>query len=323
MTSTELVADLVCLGGDLDHLPADLEERSQFVDAAGLLDRIPQKVTRYEQLASEGVGFALLLPIRAVNGMEMVVPELVCDREALATVRLRGDNLDASADQTGAETSKVNDLDDVEPHPSSDGMDRDRRLGDVVFEEDTPGFVTSMRRMGYLLTCRTTRYSEQFRRQRVLVAVDRHRRSTTLRTLILEAGSCRKASPALLVGAAQIRHGNTEPDYTALHVPLIGARRNPVAAIISPCCRRFGDARRVEGATMDRKERKVFAEVDRLRDDQGLGEKLDRYRQARDQYERLFKGRKETGPAPALTPQRSQRQTSARGRIRGIVDRNP
>jgi len=73
---------------------------------------------------------------------------------------------------------------------------------------------------------------------------------------------------------------------------------------------------------MDKKERKVFAEVDRLRGDQGLGEKLDRYRQSRDQYERLFKGRKESGPASALPLQRTQRQTSEHGRIRGVVDGN-
>jgi hypothetical protein len=69
---------------------------------------------------------------------------------------------------------------------------------------------------------------------------------------------------------------------------------------------------------MDKKERKVFAEVNRLRDDQGLGEKLDRYRQSRDQYERLLKGRQENSPSVPL--QRTQQQTSAHGRIRGVVD---
>jgi hypothetical protein len=68
---------------------------------------------------------------------------------------------------------------------------------------------------------------------------------------------------------------------------------------------------------MDRKERKVFVEVNRLRGQEGLGEKLDRYRQSRDQYERLLKGR-ESGPSVPV--QRSQRQGTAHGRVRGTVD---
>jgi hypothetical protein len=71
---------------------------------------------------------------------------------------------------------------------------------------------------------------------------------------------------------------------------------------------------------MDRKERKVFAEVNRLRSEEGgLGEKLERYRQSRDQYERLLKGRRESGSAPPLPLQRSQDHSSVHGHIRGVV----
>jgi hypothetical protein len=316
-TSAELLPELVGLGGDLDHLSADLEERSQLVDAARSGERVPQEVTRHEQLAGEGIGLTFDLSVRAVDGVEVVVPELVCDRETLAPLRLRCDDLDASVDETGAETAEVIDLDDLETGTPSDRVNGNRRLRDVVLGEDAAGHVTSVRRMRFLLTARTTRDSEQLPSPLVLVGVDRHRRSTALRALVLEARRGRPAVSAFLVSAAQIGHNQAETDYRPVSVHLIEGCRNPAAAIIS-LCRRFGDARTVEGATMDKKERKVFAEVNRLRDDQGLGEKLDRYRQSRDQYERLLKGRQENSPSVPL--QRTQQQTSAHGRIRGVVD---
>jgi hypothetical protein len=317
-TSAELLSELVGLSGDLDHLSADLEERSQLVDAARSRERVPQEVTRHEQLASEGIGFSFNLSVRAVNGVEVVMPELVCDRETLAPHRLRRDDLNASVDQTGAETAEVIDLDDLETGTPSDGVNGNRWLRDVVLGEDPAGHVTSVRRMRFLLTARTTRDSEQLPSPIVLVGVNGHRRSAALRALILEARRGRPAVSAFLVSAAQIGHNQAETDYGPVSVHLIEACGNPAAALISLCRRRFDDARTVEGTTMDKKERKVFAEVNRLRDDQGLGEKLDRYRQSRDQYERLLKGRQENGPSVPL--QRTQQQTSAHGRIRGVVD---
>jgi hypothetical protein len=317
-TSAELLPELVGLGGDLDHLSADLEERSQLVDAARSGERVPQEVTRHEQLAGEGIGLTFDLSVRAVDGVEVVVPELVSDRETLAPLRLRCDDLDASVDETGAETAEVIDLDDLETGTPSDRVNGNRRLRDVVLGEDAAGHVTSVRRMRFLLTARTTRDSEQLPSPLVLVGVDRHRRSTALRALVLEARRGRPAVSAFLVSAAQIGHNQAETDYRPVSVHLIEGCRNPAAALVSLCRRRFGDARTVEGATMDKKERKVFAEVNRLRDDQGLGEKLDRYRQSRDQYERLLKGRQENSPSVPL--QRTQQQTSAHGRIRGVVD---
>ena len=316
-TSAELLAEPVRLGGNLDRLPTDLEQPTQLVDAGRSCDRVSQEVTGHEQLAGEGVRFAFDLPTRSVCRVQEVVTEFVGDREALPAERLGSDHLDARVDQTGAQAAEAVDLDDVETDPASDRRNGNRRLRDVVLGEHPPGHVAGMGRMSLLIADRTTGDSEQLLRPLILLQVDGHSRGSALWALILEAGRRREANPAFLLGAAQIRHDQTETDYRPLHVPLTEGRRNPTTAVISLCCRRFGDARTVEGATMDKKERKVFAEVDRLRGDEGLGEKLDRYRQSRDQYERLFKGHKESGPSLPL-----QRPASARGRVRGIFGRN-
>jgi hypothetical protein len=64
---------------------------------------------------------------------------------------------------------------------------------------------------------------------------------------------------------------------------------------------------------MDKRERKLFKELERLRvEDGGLGEKLERYRQSRAQYDRLVKGREDTSRA-SLPVQGSRRRASAHG----------
>jgi hypothetical protein len=317
MTSAELACQAVCRRGDLDHLAADLEEAPQLIDVARPCHRVAQEVTRDEQLAGEGVGFAFDLPVRPMRRVQEVVAEFVRDREALAPGGLGANDFDPLVDQPCAETAEAVDFDDLKSDTPSDRVHGHCRLRDVVLDDHAPSHVASVRGMRLLLASRTSRDCQQLL-PLVFVDLDGHSRGSALRTLIVEAGRRREADPALLLGAAQIRHNQAETDYRALRVHLIEGRRNPAAALISLCRRRFGDARTVQGATMDKKERKVFAEVNRLRGDQGLGEKLDRYRQSREQYERLLKGRQESGPAIPL--QRSQRETSAQGRIRGIVD---
>ena len=78
-TSAELLPEFVGLGGDLDHLSTDLEERSQLVDAARSRDRVSKEMSGYEELTGEGVCFAFDLPTRPVCRVQEVVPELVGD----------------------------------------------------------------------------------------------------------------------------------------------------------------------------------------------------------------------------------------------------
>jgi hypothetical protein len=319
-TSADILPELVRLGGDLDHLSADLEKPSQVVDVARPCHRVSQEVTWHEQLAGEGVRFAFGLPDRPMHRVQEVVTKFVCDREALANGRFGGDNFDAGVDQARTEAAEAFDFDNLETDAAGDGVNRNRRLRDFVLDQDAAGHLAGMGQMRLLLTPGTARDTEQLPRPLVLVEVDAHSRGAALRTLILEARRGHEANPAFLLRAAQIRHNETETDYTAAGVPPIEGRHNPAAALISLYRRRFGDARTVEGATMDKKERRVFAEVSRLRSNQGLGEKLDRYRESRDQYERLLEGQRDVAPASSLPLQRSQRQASAHGRIRGIVD---
>jgi len=152
----------------------------------------------------------------------------------------------------------------------------------------------------------------------LVIHVDHYGRGAALRALIGEARRLVEARATFFFGASQIGDVRPRIDYRLVLVHRLGGGRGPGTAVISACRREFGDPHPMEGA-MDKKESRLFEEVERLRgEDGGLGEKLDRYRQSRGHYERLVKGREESGPSVPL--QRSRRQASARGRIRGIVD---
>lgn len=317
--SADPISQLVRVGGDLDHLTTDLEPPTQLVDARALGDRGAEEMTGHEQLTRESICLAFARRARAVRGVKEVMAELVRNREALPHLRLAGDELDPVVDQAGAEAAEAFDLDDVDSDEACERPNRDRRSGDVVFGEHPPRHLARVRRMSLLGPTGPARDPEAIVLPWLVIRVDQDSRGAALRALIGEARRLVEARPALFLGAPQIGHARPRIDYKLVLVHRIGGRRGPGTVVISACRRDFGDPQPMEGATMDKKESKLFEEVERLRsEDGGLGEKLDRYRQSRGQYERLVKGREETGPSVPL--QRSRRQATAHGRIRGIVD---
>lgn len=316
--SADPVSELVRVGGDLDHLTTDLEPATQLFDARALCDRGAEELTRHEQLTRERICLAFARGARAMHGVEEVMAELVRDREALPHLRLAGDELDPVVDQAGAETAEAFDLDNLDSDEAGERPNGDWRSGDLVFGEHPPRHRARMRRMSLLGQTGPARDSEAIIVPWLVIQVGHDSRAAALRTLIGEARRLVEARAAFFLGASQIGHDPPRIDYRLVLVHRIGGCRGPGTAVISACRREFGDPQPMEGA-MDKKESKLFKEVERLRgEDGGLGEKLDRYRQSRGHYERLVKGREETEPSVPL--QRSRRRATSQGRIRGIVD---
>lgn len=317
--SVDSVAELVSLNGDLDHLTADAESLTKLIDTRIASYGCPEEVAWNKQFAGEGVGFAFDGRRGAVCRAEEVMSEFVGDREALPCLRFACDEFDSVVGQAGAESPESLDLDDLESDAACDRQHRHGGCRDVVLDKYPPSHFARMSWMRLLGPAGTTWDSQEIVRPRLVIQVDGHSRSAALRALILEARGSVEAESTISVGAPQIRHGRLSADYRLAAVYGTGGRRGPEAVVISACCRDSGVGLPTEEATMDKKERKLFKEIERLRgEDSGLGEKLERYRESRGQYERLVKGREESGPSIPL--QRSRRQATAKGRIRGIVD---
>jgi hypothetical protein len=316
-TSAELATELVGVGGDLDHLAADLETGAQLVDARGLGDLGAQEVPGHEQLTSESICLTFARLARAVRGIEEVMAEFVGDRKALPHLRLAGEEFDPVADQTRAEAAEVLDLDDLESNEAGEFAHPDWWRSDGVFVEYPACHRTRMRRVCLLGTAGSAGDPERIVWRSLFLGIDQDSQSTALRALIGKARRLVETRAALFLGAPEIRHAR-RIDYRLVLVHPIGNRRGPQGVVISARRRDVGRPQPREGATMDKKESKLFEEVERLRGEDGLGAKLDRYRRSRGRYERLVKGHEETAPSVPL--QRSRRQATAHGRIRGIVD---
>lgn len=316
--SADPISELVGVGGDLDHLTTDLESAAQLIDARARGDRGAEEVTGHKQFTREGICLAFARRTGAVHGVEEVMAELMSDREALPHLRLAGGELDPVVDQAGAESAKTLDLDDLDSHETGERANGDRRSCDVVFREHAPRHLASVRRMSLFGAARPARDTEAVVCSWLVIGIDQDGRGAALRALIGEARRLIEARPTFLLGASQIGHFRPRTDYRLLLIHRFEGCCGPETVVLSACRRGFGDSPSTE-ETMDKKERKLFEEVERLRvEEGGLGEKLDRYRQSRGRYERVVKGRDEAGPSVPV--QRSRRQASAKGRIRGIVD---
>jgi hypothetical protein len=313
MISAEPVAESMRLGGDLDHLTTDLEYLAEVVDTRALVDCHPKQMTGNEQLAGEGVGLVFHRWTGAVCRAQKVMAEFMCDRKAFPHFRLTCNELDPVIDQTSTETSECLDLDDFETVEASERPHGDGWRSDVPFTQHAAGHLACMRRVGLLRPTRTAWDSEKIVWRWPVVDVDGQGGGAALRALIFEARGSIEAESAIFVCASQIRHARPRTDYRLVVVYRIGGWRGPEADVISACRGDFGDPVPTEEATMDKKERKLFKELERLRvEDGGLGEKLERYRQSRAHYDRLVKGREDTSRA-SLPVQGSQRRASAHG----------
>jgi hypothetical protein len=313
MISAEPVAEPMRLGGDLDHLTTHLEPLAEVVDIRTLVDCRAKQMTRNEQLAGEGVGLLFHRRTGPVCRAEKMMAEFMRDRKAFPHFRLASDELDPVVDQTRTETSEGLHLHDLETLEARERPHGDGWRGDVPFTQHAAGHFACMRRVRLLRPTGTAWDSEKIVWRWPIVDVDGQSRCAALRALILEARGSVEAESAIFLCAPQIRHARPRTDYRPVVVHRIGGFRGPAVAVISACRRDSGDPLPTEEATMDKKERKLFKELDRLRvEDGGLGEKLERYRQSRAHYDRLVKGREDTSRA-SLPVQGSQRRASAHG----------
>lgn len=310
--SAEPVAEPMRLGGDLDHLTTGLEPLAEVVDTRTLVDCRAKQMTGNEHLAGEGVGLLFNRWTGAVCRAEKVMAEFMRDRKAFPHFRLASDELDPVVDQTRTETPEGLDLHDLETLEASERPHWNGWCCDVPFTQHAAGHLACMRRVRLLRPTGTARNSEKIVSRWPVVDLDGQSRGAALRALILETRGSVEAESAIFLCAPQVRHARPRTDYR-LVVYRIGGFRGPEVAVISACRRDSGDPLPTEEATMDKKERKLFKELERLRvEDGGLGEKLERYRQSRAHYERLVKGREDTNRA-SLPVQGSQRRASTHG----------
>lgn len=311
--SADVVAELVGLTGDLDHLAAHVEPLTEVVDAQARSDGGTQKMTGNEQLAGKGIGLAFHRRTGAVGSAEKMMAEFMRDRKAFPHFRLASDEFDPVVDQTRTETSECLDLHNLETLKASERPHWNGWHSDVPFTQHAAGHLTCMRRVRLLRSTGTARDSKKIVRRWSVVDVDQQSRGAALRALILEARCSVEAESTIFLCTPQIRHARPRTDYRLGALYRIGGRRGPEAAVMSACRRDSGDSLPTEEATMDKKERKLFKELERLRvEDGGLGEKLERYRQSRAHYDRLVKGREDTSRS-SLPVQGSQRRASAHG----------
>jgi hypothetical protein len=71
---------------------------------------------------------------------------------------------------------------------------------------------------------------------------------------------------------------------------------------------------------MDERDKKLFDQVDEFRTREGgLSDQLNRYRDSREEYEKLLRGGRDTRPPSPLERVRRQR---AAGRLRGAIGRD-
>jgi hypothetical protein len=271
-------------------------------------------MTWNEEFAREGVCFPFDGRIKAVRSSEEVMPEFVGDRKSLPYLRLTGHEVDAVINEPRAQAPKRLDLNDLDPGTARDCANGNWSRCDGLRLKHITRHRPRVRWMRPIRPSRPSGHGNHVLGTRTVVVGNS--RCSTLGALIGKTGRLVEARAALLLSAPQIRHTRLAIDYRLGIDQALGESDDPEAAVLSCCNGDSGDPRLLEGAMMDESERDtdVFQEVERLRrEDSGLGDKLERYRQSRGHYERLV-GRGETAPSVPL--QRSRRQATAEGRVK-------
>lgn len=308
---------------NLDHVAAHAKNPTELLDAGCPVQLVAQQVSRYEKLARERVCFLLGRGRRVMRRVKEVMSELVGDREPLTVLRLLRGNLDPSVGESAAEWCEVVTLDDLQAAVASDRVHGYRGPADTVLSENAQGHLSGMRRVRLFNVRSPARNSQRGIYPGRVGLVVKNSRRATLGAVADEARGLDEAFCAFGLGTAISGH---------LHRPLICSfatwQREPSLSIRQTV---YASAKvrlssglsvTMKGAVMDKREANVFKEVERLRGREGgLGEQLDRYRQSRDQYEKLRSGQpQEKGPSIPLKG--SPRQAgAARSTPRGAFGR--